>query len=145
MSNANPPIDRVFAYGTLKRGECRAAFWPRSPVRVDKATIRAALYDLGPYPAIGPGDDLVLGEVWEIRAEDMEITLDVLDQIEGYAGRHDDEYVRRTVACTLLSGEIVTAFAYFLARPERLATYQRIHPCDAGTASWSPAGRVKPR
>jgi gamma-glutamylcyclotransferase (GGCT)/AIG2-like uncharacterized protein YtfP len=46
----------VFVYGTLKRGEVRAACWPREPVKVEEATVRGALFDLGDYPALVPGD-----------------------------------------------------------------------------------------
>ncbi|MEZ6089069.1 MAG: gamma-glutamylcyclotransferase family protein [Pirellulaceae bacterium] len=74
----------IFVYGTLKRGECRQACWPRPPLRVDNAFVRGLLYDLGPYPALVPGDDWVMGEVWTIAAADRTSTLAVLDEIEGY-------------------------------------------------------------
>jgi gamma-glutamylcyclotransferase (GGCT)/AIG2-like uncharacterized protein YtfP len=61
----------LFVYGTLKRGESREKKWPFPPVKVLPATTRAALYDLGPYPAIGPGDDTIVGELWFLREEDV--------------------------------------------------------------------------
>ncbi len=85
----------LFVYGTLKRGECRQERWPRPPVEVRAATLRAALYDLGPYPAIGTGEDLVAGELWFIAAEQMDETLRVLDEIEGFGQGGTDLYTRR--------------------------------------------------
>lgn len=52
----------IFVYGTLKRGEEREAMWPRWPVRVEAATTLGILYDIGPYPALAAGDDVVEGE-----------------------------------------------------------------------------------
>ncbi len=48
------------------------------------AFLHANLYDLGPYPAIGPGHGKVYGEIYEVNEQ----TLSILDQIEGF-NRHD--------------------------------------------------------
>src|SRR5687767_9038822 len=108
-------IHRIFVYGTLQRGECRERCWPHAPLRIDEAVIRAALYDLGPYPAIGPGDELVRGELWEIAPDQLEETLRVLDEVEGYTQLGHDLYVRRLVACQLGDGRELSAWTYYFA------------------------------
>lgn len=129
-------ITHVFVYGTLKRGQCRERCWPYRPVSVNTATIRAALYNLGPYPAIGPGDALVLGEIWELHPDHIETTLAVLDNVEGYAGLPGDEYTRRVVTCTLLNGDEVEAFTYFYADVRQLRRYKAVPPDADGHHSW---------
>jgi gamma-glutamylcyclotransferase (GGCT)/AIG2-like uncharacterized protein YtfP len=119
-------VHHVFVYGTLMRGECRQRCWPHEPVRVDQAAIRAALYDLGPYPAIGPGDEPVPGELWEIAPEDLEETLRVLDRVEGYGELGQDLYVRRLVTCETSDGRRVPAWTYYFGDESRLAAAPRI-------------------
>lgn len=127
-------LRHLFVYGTLMRGQCRARHWPLPPVRIDPATIRAALYDLGAYPGIAEGNELVRGEVWELRPEDMAGTLRVLDAVEGHAKRDDDLYVRRAVRCHLYDGQEVFAWTYFYARPAELSESRRM---PAGPGGWS--------
>ena len=121
-----PDPCHLFVYGTLKRSQCREQCWPHPPLRVDTATIQASLYDLGEYPAIIAGTDLVLGEVWELRRKHMEDTLRVLDEIEGYRGCGDDLFVRQIVCCMLEDGRQLAAWAYFYGRREELAEASRI-------------------
>ena len=94
-------VDSVFVYGTLKRNEERGDRWPRQPRRIVPARIRATLYDLGPYPAIVPGADWVVGERWELAINDMPATLRLLDTIEGYRqdGPDGDLYLRKVIPC----------------------------------------------
>ena len=47
-------VTSVFVYGTLKRHGARHHLWPYPPVRIVSARIRGTLYDMGPYPALGP-------------------------------------------------------------------------------------------
>jgi gamma-glutamylcyclotransferase (GGCT)/AIG2-like uncharacterized protein YtfP len=105
-------------------------------VRIAEATIRAALYDLGPYPAIGPGDDLVRGEVWQLLPEQMDATLRVLDEVEGYAQQPDDLYTRRLVTCRLDDGAEVTAWTYFYRDLEELRRARRVLPNGDGYCEW---------
>jgi gamma-glutamylcyclotransferase (GGCT)/AIG2-like uncharacterized protein YtfP len=119
-------IRHIFVYGTLKRGGVRQRCWPHSPVRIDEATIRAALYDLGPYPAIGRGDDLVAGEVWEIEAAHLEETLEALDVVEGFRQSDDNLYVRRLVQCQLANGRQITAWTYYFGDEAKLTSSLRI-------------------
>lgn len=125
MSN----IREVFVYGSLKQGYLRGGQWPRKPLRIQPAVIQAKLYDVGPYPAIGGGEDWILGELWSIHEDDMQITLEVLDQIEGYdALGEDNQYIRIPVTATLENGDAVTAYVYQFASTERLTSLRVIQP-----------------
>lgn len=76
-------LTNMFVYGTLKRTQVRERCWPFSPLQVRTATVCAAMYDLGPYPALVAGSDRVAGEVWEFTSEQMTKTLAVIDEVEG--------------------------------------------------------------
>lgn len=126
----------VFVYGTLKRGQSRENCWPHQSLSIDTATVRGALFDLGPYPGLVAGDNLIAGELWQFRAEHIPATLAALDEIEGYQGRDDDEYRRVIVEC--LTGEKNTsAWAYYYARSAALTSSRRIHPNHQGICQWS--------
>lgn len=122
----------VFVYGTLRRGECRAIFWPYSPVSVEPAFVRGRLYDLGPYPALVPGEDLVRGELWRLSPEHTAETLAVLDEVEGYSVSPGDLYQRVVVECRTESGESYQANVYYYARPERLDDRTRVFAEECG-------------
>ena len=89
----------VFVYGTLQRGEEREPLWPCKPLRIAAATTRGHLYDLGPYPALTAGTDVVLGELWYVPLENLPEVLRTLDAIEGFRGAPDDLYRRETIPC----------------------------------------------
>jgi len=101
-----------FVYGTLKRGQCREALWPRPPQRIRTGFVRGWLFDLGSYPAMWCGEcepfetprdhspadsasklavahpcdcdcDWIAGEIWSIETCDLDVTLKTLDEIEG--------------------------------------------------------------
>lgn len=130
------PPNHIFVYGTLQRGQCRERCWPHAPLRIDEGTIRATLYDLGPYPAIGPGDDLVRGEIWEFAAGQMADTLRILDEVEGYNQSGGDLYVRRLVTCRLESGVEVVAWSYYFGDADRLPASRRIKPGQQPWCQW---------
>ena len=111
------PIECVFVYGTLKRGQCRERAWPRQPLSIEPAWTPGRLYDLGPYPALLEGSDGVLGELWHFAPGDMDETLRVLDGIEGFRNQPDDLYRRVVVQCTTAAGEVLKAYLYHYARP----------------------------
>ncbi len=126
----------VFVYGTLKQGECRARFWPREPIAVESAVIRGRLYDLGPYPALVPGDDQVRGELWHFDVEDMPATLRVLDEIEGATQLGNAYYRRIVVECRGDDGQSYEAFAYEFAQPDRLEDKPIVTPDADGECRW---------
>ncbi|MFO0819092.1 MAG: gamma-glutamylcyclotransferase family protein [Pirellulales bacterium] len=132
-------IDAIFVYGTLKRGQVRERCWPRAPVRVVAAVMRGELHDLGPYPALIPGDDRVLGELWFLRAEDVAESLRVLDEVECYGIDDVDLYVRRVVECEELeSSERHSAFVYHLANENDARAHPRVPPRADGLVEWLP-------
>ncbi len=73
----------MFVYGTLKRGYLRESIWPKTPSMVTPAVIRADLYDLGPYPQ-SRRRGWVKGELWHFNPCEMDLTLAVLDEAEGF-------------------------------------------------------------
>jgi gamma-glutamylcyclotransferase (GGCT)/AIG2-like uncharacterized protein YtfP len=125
----------IFVYGTLKRGQLRERCWPHRPLAVEPATVRGALYDLGPYPALVPGEDLVAGELWRIAEEHIAATLAALDRVEGFANRPDDLYRRVNIECRTAAG-IEPAWTYQLAQTNLLSSARRIEPDEHGICQW---------
>ena len=122
--------DHVFFYGTLM-----TPFNRPGRQRVDgqlvfagRGRIRAALFDLGIYPAAIPSDDgsTVSGELYELR--DAAPVLAVLDEIEGFRLDEPERslYLRVVADVTLDSGVTQPAWVYFynapLGRAERIAS-----------------------
>jgi len=120
----------VFFYGTLmtpferpgrQRVTSQLSFSGRG-------TIRAALFDLGIYPAAIPSDDdsRVWGEVYEML--DEAAVLAALDEIEGFRPNEPVHslYVRRPIDVSMEEGRGVEAWAYFynapLGRAPRIAS-----------------------
>ena len=109
----------VFFYGTLMTG-----FDRRRRLGLDdqltyrgRGWIRAALFDLGLYPAAVPASDSqVRGEVFEVT--DPAAVLAALDEVEGYDPSTPDTslYVRRQVPVYLEDGS-AEAWAYFYNAP----------------------------
>jgi len=93
-----------------------------------RGRIRAALFDLGIYPAAVPTDDdsTVRGEVYHML--DAAAVLSALDEIEGYRPNEPERslYVRVLTSVTLDDGREIPAWAYFynapLGRAERIAS-----------------------
>ncbi len=138
----------VFVYGTLKQHQLRGKMWPHPPITIRPAVLQASLYDLGPYPAIGPGKEWVLGEAWTLRQESLQETLDVLDQIEGYqALGKNNEYTRILVEIVFEDGSLGSAYTYQFAGLDRIGQFRRIEPahpfCGRLAAAWpDPKSRV---
>ncbi len=95
-----------------------------------RATIKAALFDLGIYPAAVPADDesVVWGEVYE--TEDTPSVLAALDEIEGYRPNEPERslYTRILTDVTLDDGRAEKAWAYFYNAP--LGQARRIESGD---------------
>lgn len=110
----------VFFYGTLMAGfdRRRRAGIDAQLTYIGRGAIRAALFDLGLYPAAIPAPD---GHVWgEVYAmADPQAVLKALDEIEGYS--HDDPdrslYIRRETDVLLPDSTMATAFVYFYNAP----------------------------
>jgi len=110
----------VFFYGTLMAGfdRRRRAGIDDRLTYMGRGSIRAALFDLGFYPAAVPAPDgSVRGEVYEMS--DPETVLTALDSIEGYSPAHPDRslYLREEAAVTLPDGTDALAWVYFYNAP----------------------------
>ncbi len=122
----------VFFYGTLMTPFNRPGRQRVSPQMafVGRGRIRAALFDLGIYPAAIPTDDesAVWGEVYEML--DVPAVLETLDEIEGYRAAEPERslYTRVLTEVTLDAGRKLQAWAYFYNAP--LGRAQRIESGD---------------
>lgn len=120
----------MFFYGTLMAPFNRPGRQRITPKLTFKGrgTIRAALFDLGIYPAAIPADDnsTVWGETYETN--EAESVLAVLDEIEGYRPNEPDRslYTRVLADVTLEDGRVERAWTYFynapLGRAQRIAS-----------------------
>jgi gamma-glutamylcyclotransferase (GGCT)/AIG2-like uncharacterized protein YtfP len=124
--------DFVFFYGTLMTPFNRPGRQRVDPelAFAGRGSIRAALFDLGIYPAAIPTDDagMVRGEVYEMR--DTPSVLAALDEIEGYRPAQPERslYTRVRTDVTLDDGRVQQAWAYFYNAP--LGQAQRITSGD---------------
>jgi gamma-glutamylcyclotransferase (GGCT)/AIG2-like uncharacterized protein YtfP len=123
--------DRVFFYGTLMTGFDRRRRAGIEPMLrfLGRGSIRAALFDLGIYPAAVPAEETrVWGELYAML--DPEAVLEALDGIEGYRPDDPDHslYVRAIADVTLGDGRTEAAWVYFYNAP--LGRAQRIESGD---------------
>ena len=124
--------EHVFFYGTLMSPFNRPGRQRVNPklTYLGRGTIRAALFDLGIYPAAVPADDqsLVWGEVYD--ADDTPAVLAALDELEGYRhGEPERSLYRRVMTdVTLEDGRLHPAWVYFYNAP--LGGAQRIPSGD---------------
>ena len=119
----------VFFYGTLM-----TPFNRTGRLRLDRhlsfkgrGTIRAALFDLGIYPAAVPASDSqVTGEVYELT--EPVPALRALDELEGYRPGDPETslYTRTRTPVHLDDGTTADAWTYFynapLGRAQRIAS-----------------------
>jgi gamma-glutamylcyclotransferase (GGCT)/AIG2-like uncharacterized protein YtfP len=119
--------DLVFFYGTLMMPFNRTARLQINDhlVFIGRGAIRAALFDLGIYPAAVPAPDgVVHGEIYQMRQPAT--VLRSLDEFEGYRPTDPETslYTRTLTPVTLEGGGVVDAWAYFynapLGRAERI-------------------------
>ena len=126
---ALPDPGHIFFYGTLMSGFAlrrRAAIEPF--VRcVGPGVVRAALFDLGPYPAAIRAEGTVRGELYAVTCADR--LMPRVDAIEGCVPGDvlRSQYVREAVEVRLERGPRQRAWIYFYARP-------------LGAAAWIPGG-----
>jgi gamma-glutamylcyclotransferase (GGCT)/AIG2-like uncharacterized protein YtfP len=112
--------DLVFFYGTLMAGfdRRRRAGIDSKLTYVGRGSIKAALFDLGIYPAAIPAPE---GNVWgEVYAmADAGTVLAALDDIEGYTPADPDKslYSREQTDVRLPDGSIARAWVYFYNAP----------------------------
>ena len=108
--NRSMPGGCLFAYGTLRSGECR--HWLLEPGKVKSSilgSVRGTLFDLGDYPGMrleAEASRKVQGEIFEF--EDLERILALLDEEEG------PDYRRELVSVQSADGQEIQAWAYVL-------------------------------
>ncbi len=133
----NNSIHSFFVYGTLKQRRIRSGLWPCKPLHVTPATIQASLFDLGSYPGIRPGNDWILGELWQLKSEDVPITILTLDEVEGYdPNRSTNEYYRDIITCETFDDDAnrwqsTHAYCYFVGSLSRVQAARPILPSRA--------------
>ena len=120
MASRGAVTELVFFYGTLMAGfdRRRRAGIDNKLAYIGRGSIRAAMFDLGLYPAAVPSpEDLVWGEVY--RMTDSAAVLAALDEIEGYRTDDPDRslYIRSGVDVTLPDGAAARAWVYFYNAP----------------------------
>ena len=136
----HPPVGaHVFFYGTLMSPFNRPGRQRITPklTYTGRGSMRAALFDLGIYPAAVPADDgsKVWGEIYETR--DLVSVLSVLDEIEGYRPSEPDRslYTRVLTDVTLEDGRVEKAWVYFynapLGRAQRIASGEYLEHLSA--------------
>lgn len=111
MSGAAVELDKLFVYGTLMEGQAQAGLLGAAS-RVP-GTVRGALWALpAGYPALGPGDGTVHGELVELRDPAL---LTLLDRYEGV----DEGLYRRVRIEVRASLRLQLAWVYLMANPQR--------------------------
>lgn len=119
--------DLVFFYGTLMTPFNRTARLQINDRLVfrGRGSIRAALFDLGIYPAAVPASDSrVRGEIYQMQQPAT--VLRALDELEGYRPSDPETslYTRTLTPVTTDDGTVIDAWAYFynapLGRAERI-------------------------
>ena len=127
-----PDIVAFFAYGTLKRGECREKCWPCRPVAVLRGSTPGSLWEVADYPGLKlEGETRVLGELWLFDAKHEAKLLEVLDEVEGYPTL----YTREVVECETLDGQPITATTYVYNRPIQ-PTFEKVEADAQGMIDW---------
>jgi gamma-glutamylcyclotransferase (GGCT)/AIG2-like uncharacterized protein YtfP len=105
---------KIFVYGSLLRGMIRNDALEDSEF-LGLAYCNGELKDLGSFPALIPGKEKVIGEVYTASSK----IISILDQIEGY--NTNDEigslYIRKELPVRLFSsGKWIDAQTYFMPR-----------------------------
>lgn len=95
----------VFVYGTLLQGEGNHSRYLQDDWLVGRAAVSGYdMFDIGCFPGVIAGEGRVLGEVYEVDADDMK----ALDRLEGEGSL----YLRKCVPVTMETGNVAFASIY---------------------------------
>lgn len=108
--------ERIFVYGTLRRGASKDACVHYSGVRfVTAAKVRGRLYDFGDYPGLEPDENAP----W-VAGDLLDVTPAALVELDAWEGIGPNEpqpfpYERVRVTAVTEAGETETVWAYRVA------------------------------
>lgn len=106
----------VFVYGTLMSGESNHNYLNNSAY-IGQGTIEGYdMYNVGRFPAIIEGDDLIIGELYQVSIND----LPAIDELEG----EGTFYLKKCETVTDSEGK--TSFAYIYVFLEDVSNLERI-------------------
>ncbi|SDA45131.1 gamma-glutamylcyclotransferase family protein [Methanobrevibacter millerae] len=94
----------VFVYGTLMKGEGNARYLQNSAFLCTAVITGYQMYDVGWYPAIVSGDNLITGELYRVPIKDMP----AIDMLEG----EGTLYIKKCERVTDSKGNTTFAFVY---------------------------------
>ena len=99
----------LFVYGTLLTTEYNHRTIKDSKL-IGEGSIYGKLFDIGNYPALKEGENIIIGELYDID----DLTLKNCDQLEGYNSDDPENspYVRKLITVYLGKKELC-AFVYF--------------------------------
>jgi gamma-glutamylcyclotransferase (GGCT)/AIG2-like uncharacterized protein YtfP len=125
MARENLKTDKLFVYGTLRKGFDPHQYLKSSARFLGKGRIAGRLYDLGEFPGAVPSElpgDEVQGELYELG--DLGRQLKALDEYEEFDPEHPEKslFVRQKVDVRLENGERFKAWTYFLPKEPARAT-----------------------
>lgn len=111
-------IDKLFVYGSLRRGFHNSAYKYISNhfKYIAEAKVRGTLFDLGDYPgAIPSGDNFITGELYELK-KNNEFDW-AMEQLDDYEGLHPEEgekpLYRREIVDVFCQEKCVKAWIYW--------------------------------
>ena len=114
--NATLMPQHLFVYGTLKPGlSCALGAaerdrLAREATSLGPGTTSGVLIDLGEYPGLAPGNEVVHGTVYELKSPAN--TLKWLDEYEGRTGSIGDQYRREMRPVTVGGGTTIPCWTY---------------------------------
>lgn len=116
--------EQLFVYGTLKPGYRNYAHIEQLVISSQPATTRGFLFDLGSYPALVPGGDMIDGVILDVEPEAIQIT----DRIESFFPNSPNKslYFRKKIIAQLDSQEELLVWTYVYADASQISTRPRL-------------------
>ena len=112
---------QVFVYGTLMSGEANHGYLENSTCLGNACIEGYDMYDTGWYPAIVPGDGLIIGELYRVSLDEIPS----IDALEGEGSL----YIKKCERVTYANGKTAFAFTYVylrdVSRFERIPAWNR--------------------
>ena len=112
---------KVFVYGTLMNGEVNHYYLQNSTF-IGHAVLKGYdMYNVGAYPAIISGNNLIIGEIYQVPIEDM----DSIDMLEG----EGTLYLKKCETITDVEGKSTFALVYVymgdVSNFEKISSWKR--------------------